>query len=97
MSGFTEADVHDQCGRTMIVTGSNTGIGFEIARVLAQRGGKLTRRSRRPRAGGDLMRRGPQAAAHNLRVARNLLRPTPARGHRKYFTLPSPPRHTTTC
>ena len=33
MSGFTEADVPGQSGRTFIVTGSNTGIGFEIARV----------------------------------------------------------------
>lgn len=41
MSGFTEADVPDQSGRTMIVTGSNTGIGFEIARVLAQRGARV--------------------------------------------------------
>ncbi|MEJ6008531.1 oxidoreductase [Novosphingobium aquae] len=41
MSGFTEVDVPDQSGRTMIVTGSNTGIGFEIARVLAQRGARV--------------------------------------------------------
>ena len=41
MSGFTEAEVPDQSGRTMIVTGSNTGIGFEIARVLAQRGARV--------------------------------------------------------
>lgn len=41
MSGFTEADVPDQSGRTMIVTGSNTGIGFEIARVLAKRGARV--------------------------------------------------------
>ncbi len=41
MSGFTEAAVPDQSGCTMIVTGSNTGIGFEIARVLAQRGARV--------------------------------------------------------
>lgn len=41
MNGFTEADVPDQSERTMIVTGSNTGIGFEIARVLAQRGARV--------------------------------------------------------
>lgn len=35
--GFTEADVPDQAGKCFIVTGANTGIGFEIARVLAAR------------------------------------------------------------
>lgn len=38
MTGFTEADVPSQEGRTIIVTGSNTGIGFEIARALAAKG-----------------------------------------------------------
>lgn len=32
---FTAADVPDQSGRTFIVTGANTGIGFEAAKVLA--------------------------------------------------------------
>jgi NAD(P)-dependent dehydrogenase (short-subunit alcohol dehydrogenase family) len=35
LSGFTAADVPDQSGKTIIVTGANTGIGFEAARVLA--------------------------------------------------------------
>ncbi|MEI7297883.1 hypothetical protein WCQ02_37730 [Paraburkholderia tropica] len=35
MSGFTHADVPDQSGKTFIVTGANTGIGFEIASTLA--------------------------------------------------------------
>lgn len=37
MSGFTHADVPDQSGKTFIVTGANTGIGFEIANTLAAR------------------------------------------------------------
>ncbi|VVE49762.1 short-chain dehydrogenase [Pandoraea morbifera] len=37
MSGFTHADVPDQSGKTFIVTGANTGIGFEIASTLAAR------------------------------------------------------------
>jgi NAD(P)-dependent dehydrogenase (short-subunit alcohol dehydrogenase family) len=37
MSGFTASDVPDQQGRCFIVTGANTGIGFEAARVLAER------------------------------------------------------------
>lgn len=35
---WTEKDVPDQTGRLAIVTGSNTGLGFDTARVLAARG-----------------------------------------------------------
>jgi NAD(P)-dependent dehydrogenase (short-subunit alcohol dehydrogenase family) len=38
---WTEADVPDQKGRTAVVTGANTGIGFETARVLAGRGARV--------------------------------------------------------
>ncbi|MCW2689141.1 MAG: putative dehydrogenase/reductase [Mycobacterium sp.] len=40
MSGnkWSAADVPDQSGRTAIVTGANTGIGYEAASVLADRG-----------------------------------------------------------
>jgi len=40
-SGFTEADVPDQSGKCFIVTGANTGIGFEVSRVLAARGARV--------------------------------------------------------
>src|SRR6266516_1422256 len=39
--GFTEADVPQQTGKTFIVTGANTGVGFEIARVLAANGARV--------------------------------------------------------
>lgn len=39
--GFTEADVTNQSGKCFIVTGANTGIGLEIARVLAERGARV--------------------------------------------------------
>lgn len=38
MAGFTAADVGDQSGRRFLITGSNTGLGYEAARVLARRG-----------------------------------------------------------
>ena len=38
---WTGADVPDQAGRTAVITGANTGIGFEAARVLAARGARV--------------------------------------------------------
>ena len=40
-TGFTDDDVPDQSGRTVFVTGANTGIGFETAKVLAGRGARV--------------------------------------------------------
>ncbi|MEW6438611.1 MAG: oxidoreductase [Pseudomonadota bacterium] len=40
-TGFTEADVPDQSGKCFIVTGGNTGIGFDVSRVLAARGARV--------------------------------------------------------
>lgn len=38
---WTDKDVPDQAGRLAIVTGSNTGLGYDTARVLAARGAKV--------------------------------------------------------
>ena len=37
VSGFTEANVPDQRGKCFIVTGANTGLGFEASRVRGSR------------------------------------------------------------
>jgi NAD(P)-dependent dehydrogenase (short-subunit alcohol dehydrogenase family) len=38
---WTDAEVPDQAGRTALVTGASSGIGFETARVLAGRGARV--------------------------------------------------------
>ncbi|MCO4768997.1 MAG: SDR family NAD(P)-dependent oxidoreductase [Deltaproteobacteria bacterium] len=39
--GFTAADVPDQTGKTVFVTGANTGLGFEASKVLAGKGARV--------------------------------------------------------
>ena len=55
-NGFTHDDVPDQRGRTALVTGANTGIGFQVARVLAARGARTL-------LGCRSVQRGEEAAA----------------------------------
>jgi NAD(P)-dependent dehydrogenase (short-subunit alcohol dehydrogenase family) len=38
---FTAADVPSQAGKCVVVTGANTGLGFEAARILAARGARV--------------------------------------------------------
>nr|MDH3109086.1 hypothetical protein [Bacillus altitudinis] len=40
-TGFTDENVPDQSGKCIIVTGANTGIGFEVSQVLAARGARV--------------------------------------------------------
>ena len=41
MTDYTEADVGSQSDKTIFVTGANTGIGYDTARVLALRGARV--------------------------------------------------------
>ncbi|MFB1295995.1 SDR family NAD(P)-dependent oxidoreductase [Mycobacterium sp. pW049] len=41
MSDWTTADIPDQSGRTAVITGANTGLGFETAKALAEKGARV--------------------------------------------------------
>lgn len=41
MSRWTTADIPDQTGRTAVITGANTGLGYETAAALAARGARV--------------------------------------------------------
>lgn len=60
-AAWTAADVPDCTGKTVIVTGANSGLGYETTRVLARRGAHVVMACRDPERG--------EAAAESLREA----------------------------
>ncbi|ARS90551.1 oxidoreductase [Natrarchaeobaculum aegyptiacum] len=50
---FTAADVPDQTGRTIVVTGANSGIGLEATRELTRNGATVVMACRSPERGDD--------------------------------------------
>jgi NAD(P)-dependent dehydrogenase (short-subunit alcohol dehydrogenase family) len=65
MAKWTTADIPDQTGRVAVITGSNTGLGFETAAALAARGARVVLAVRNLEKGKDaeslIRRRSPGA------------------------------------
>lgn len=57
MSRWTERDIPDQTGRTALVTGANSGIGFHTALELARAGARVVVSSRDAAKGEEAVRR----------------------------------------
>ncbi|MGK2881929.1 MAG: SDR family NAD(P)-dependent oxidoreductase [Mycobacterium sp.] len=51
MTKWTTADIPDQTGRTAVITGANTGLGFETAKALAGKGAHVVIAVRNPDKG----------------------------------------------
>jgi len=69
MAAWTFENIPDQSGREVIVTGANTGIGFETALALARNGARVTLACRNIEKGqaamGRIMAQAPSAAVSN--------------------------------
>lgn len=67
MSRWTEADIPDQTGRTVLVTGANSGLGLRTAQVLAGRGAHVIMGCRSVQRGQEA-RRAVQGSAEVLEL-----------------------------
>jgi NAD(P)-dependent dehydrogenase (short-subunit alcohol dehydrogenase family) len=57
ITNFTGKDVPNQRGKTFLVTGANTGIGFGAAKILADKGARVLLGCRNPGKGQDALAR----------------------------------------
>ncbi|MEL6613821.1 MAG: oxidoreductase, partial [Bacteroidota bacterium] len=57
MASWTASRIPSQAGRVAVVTGANTGIGYETARLLAQNGANVILACRSEQRGADAVRR----------------------------------------
>ncbi|MDR6973732.1 NAD(P)-dependent dehydrogenase (short-subunit alcohol dehydrogenase family) [Streptomyces sp. 3330] len=57
MSGWSAHDIPDQSGRTAVVTGANSGLGYVTARELARKGARVVLACRSETRGRDAVRR----------------------------------------
>jgi NAD(P)-dependent dehydrogenase (short-subunit alcohol dehydrogenase family) len=70
MTHWTTTDIPDQTGRTAVVTGSNTGLGFETAAALAAKGAHVVLAVRNVDKGNDAAARiGNQTPGASVAVA----------------------------
>src|ERR1700754_1999016 len=71
MGKWTTTDIPDQTGRTAVITGANTGLGFETAKALAAKGARVVLAVRaldKGKAAADLIgtRTGAEATIQQL-------------------------------
>ncbi|TQJ52932.1 short subunit dehydrogenase [Streptomyces sp. SLBN-115] len=57
MSGWSAHDIPDQGGRTAVVTGANSGLGYVTARELARKGARVVLACRSETRGREAVRR----------------------------------------
>ena len=65
MTKWTTADIPDQTGRTAVITGANTGLGYETAAALAAKGAHVVLAVRNLDKGKDAA--DPHHQAHSRR------------------------------